>query len=312
MDASTDLRAVLRAALPPALADQVAGLAQVLTRVQAGQLAPDAAQQHLAPYTAALQALAGRQLATGETLLSFGVGNQFGHVSIGDIAGHTLIKLTIQLPHAPAGPAFQTPYPPNPLFTGRTDELDALAAILLDPQAQTAALLPAITGLGGIGKTQLAAEFTHRYRDRFPGGIFWLNMAQPETVAGQVAACAGPGGLDLPDWPALDFEARLAAEASAAIRASGHKRTGCAQRIAADWGGAWLASPRPPLVILLPLRLPQNPLLQGLHACSVRKAGGEHATLCYAKASHPPSSVADLWYWRAMGAYPIRLCIQGA
>ncbi|MCG8353692.1 MAG: hypothetical protein MI924_38500, partial [Chloroflexales bacterium] len=108
-------------------------------------------------------------------------------------------------------PAFQTPYPPNPSFAGRTAELDALAAILLDPSAQTAALLPAITGLGGIGKTQLAAEFTHRYRERFPGGVFWLNMAQPETVAGQIAACAGPGGLDLPGWPALDFDARIAA-----------------------------------------------------------------------------------------------------
>ncbi|MCG8348992.1 MAG: tetratricopeptide repeat protein, partial [Chloroflexales bacterium] len=112
---------------------------------------------------------------------------------------------------APIAPAFQTPYPPNPLFTGRMAELDNLAAILLDGAGQTAALLPAITGLGGIGKTQLAAEFTHRYRDRFPGGVFWLNMAQPETVAGQVAACAGPGGLDLPGWPALDFDARIAA-----------------------------------------------------------------------------------------------------
>lgn len=112
---------------------------------------------------------------------------------------------------APTGSAFQTPYPPNPVFMGRAAEMDALAAILSYTQTQTVALLPAITGLGGIGKTQLAAEFTHQYRERFPGGVFWLNMAQPETVAGQVAACAGPGGLDLPGWQALDFDARIAA-----------------------------------------------------------------------------------------------------
>jgi tetratricopeptide (TPR) repeat protein len=261
----------LRAQLPPVLADQAAGLAQVLTQVQAGELAPDAAQQQLALYADVLQELVGQEIAAGAARVSFGAGNQIGTVSIGTVAGRDVITLHVtitpgdqrtihtgggdyaegnidqrqgvfvsgqaqvqgpvvgensgsvtttyhtgshyHLPsaNASAGPAFQTPYPPNPLFTGRKAELDALATILLDGPVQTAALLPAITGLGGIGKTQLAAEFTHRYRDCFPGGVFWLTMAQPETVAGQVAACVGPGGLDLPGWQALDFAARIAA-----------------------------------------------------------------------------------------------------
>ncbi|MCG8351473.1 MAG: hypothetical protein MI924_27200 [Chloroflexales bacterium] len=97
MDTSTDLRAALRAALPPALADQAAGLAQVLARVQAGQLAPDVAQQQLAPYAAALQALAGRQVTANETLLSFGAGNQIGTVSIGTVAGRDVITLHVTI-----------------------------------------------------------------------------------------------------------------------------------------------------------------------------------------------------------------------
>jgi len=106
---------------------------------------------------------------------------------------------------------FQVPYPPNPLFRGRDTELVRLAEALLSEQSGTAAVLPAVSGTGGIGKTQLASEFAHRHRDDFPGGVFWLNMADPETVASQVAAAGGPGGLDLPGWSGLDFEAKVAA-----------------------------------------------------------------------------------------------------
>ena len=31
--------------------------------------------------------------------------------------------------------------------------------------------------MGGIGKTQLAVEYCYRYRDSYPGGVFWLNAA---------------------------------------------------------------------------------------------------------------------------------------
>ncbi|NTU85103.1 MAG: CHAT domain-containing protein, partial [Chloroflexales bacterium] len=106
---------------------------------------------------------------------------------------------------------FQVPYTVNPLFRGRDAELDQLAQALLSETSGTAAVLPALAGTGGIGKTQLASEFAHRYRDDFPGGVFWISMAQPESVAAQVAAAGGPGGLDLPGWSGLDFEGKIAA-----------------------------------------------------------------------------------------------------
>ncbi|NNJ10577.1 tetratricopeptide repeat protein [Chloroflexales bacterium ZM16-3] len=106
---------------------------------------------------------------------------------------------------------FQVPYPPNPLFRGRDAEMDALAAVLLGEGNGTAAVLPAIAGTGGIGKTQLASEFAHRHRDQFPGGVFWLSMAEEDAVATQVAAAGGPGRLDLPGWAGLDFEGKIAA-----------------------------------------------------------------------------------------------------
>ena len=58
--------------------------------------------------------------------------------------------------------------------------------------------------MGGIGKTQLAVEFAHRYGRYFAGGVFWLSFAQPESIEAQIAACGGPGHLNLrPDFNEL-------------------------------------------------------------------------------------------------------------
>lgn len=131
-------------------------------------------------------------------LIHFGQSHT-GNVGFGDVVGGDKITNVYQALPAPAAPAFQVPYPPNPLFRGRDAELQQLADALLGEVGGAVAVLPAISGTGGIGKTQLASDFAHRHRAAFPGGVFWLSMEQPELIASQVAAAAGgPGGLDLP------------------------------------------------------------------------------------------------------------------
>ena len=105
-------------------------------------------------------------------------------------------------PVRPLPPGSVMSFPSNPHFTGREEELRSLAR-LLEPVGTTAAIgqVAAATGLGGIGKTQLAAEYAHRYGVRYPGGVFWLNMEDPAAIAAQVAACGGPGGLHLSPFP---------------------------------------------------------------------------------------------------------------
>jgi len=75
-------------------------------------------------------------------------------------------------------------------------------------QVETAAA----TGMGGIGKTQLASEFVHRYGQYFPGGVFWLSFANPDAVQNEVADCSTV--IDLETYPnfaslPLDEKVRL-------------------------------------------------------------------------------------------------------
>jgi tetratricopeptide (TPR) repeat protein len=98
---------------------------------------------------------------------------------------------------APLPPGLRMPLARNPLFVGREADLLRLAKALrgggtaaIGPQAAVA------TGLGGIGKTQLACEFVHRYGQFFADGVFWLSCAEPDAMAAEVAACGQ--GLPMP------------------------------------------------------------------------------------------------------------------
>jgi tetratricopeptide (TPR) repeat protein len=104
-------------------------------------------------------------------------------------------------------PGSRMPLAPNPLFVGRDDELLTLARAL---SSGATTVIAAATGLGGIGKTQLATEFVHRYGQYFPGGVFWLSFAEPTAVPGEVATCGGPGGMNLPNFAALSLTDQVA------------------------------------------------------------------------------------------------------
>ncbi len=124
-----------------------------------------------------------------------------------DAARRHLAALPVD--HVPAvapslPPGSRMPLSPNPLFVGRDADLQKLAQTFLHVTSNGRGQTAAITGLGGLGKTQLAAEFVHRYVQFFGGGVFWLSFASAEAVSSEVAACGGSGGLNLrPDFAAL-------------------------------------------------------------------------------------------------------------
>jgi hypothetical protein len=75
-------------------------------------------------------------------------------------------------------PIRRIPHPRNPNFIGREDYLERLHQEL--NSGKFAAVTQAIAGLGGIGKTQLALEYSYRYDDEY-NVIWWVRSEQEET-----------------------------------------------------------------------------------------------------------------------------------
>jgi WD40 repeat protein len=81
-----------------------------------------------------------------------------------------------QVPEAP----FLVPFPRNGDFVGRDSDLARLHASLSSSGKGPVGIRPAgLTGMGGIGKTQLAVEYVHRHREDYTDGIFWIDAAGP-------------------------------------------------------------------------------------------------------------------------------------
>jgi tetratricopeptide (TPR) repeat protein len=100
---------------------------------------------------------------------------------------------------APLPLGSQMPYGRNPLFVGRRQDLLTLAKSLKAGGAAAVSQVEtaAATGLGGIGKTQLACEFVHRYGQYFAGGVFWLSFDHERAIPAAIAACGDAGALEL-------------------------------------------------------------------------------------------------------------------
>jgi hypothetical protein len=86
----------------------------------------------------------------------------------------------------------------NPEFTGRDQMLVALREVLTRGDR---AVVQALHGLGGAGKTQLAAEYAWRFAGAYELG-WWVDAEQAGLIGDQFAAlgaalgCVGPGAAD--------------------------------------------------------------------------------------------------------------------
>jgi class 3 adenylate cyclase len=76
-------------------------------------------------------------------------------------------------------------------FTGRADALDRLDAILTrdKPAAVTQVGRAAVQGMGGVGKTSLAVEYAHRFRNLYDG-VWWCPAETRSGVLTNLAALA--------------------------------------------------------------------------------------------------------------------------
>jgi len=93
------------------------------------------------------------------------------------------------------------PYPRNPFFTGREAVLTSVHDTLQAGQPTALAQAQAISGLGGIGKTQTAVEYAYRYRSAYPF-VLWAKADTRETLLADLRTIATL--LNLPEKDAQD------------------------------------------------------------------------------------------------------------
>jgi len=81
------------------------------------------------------------------------------------------------------------PYSRNPFFTGRKNVLDQLHKKLTSIKSVALSQPMAISGLGGIGKTQTAVEYAYRYRKEYKA-VLWTKADSYESLISDYSAIA--------------------------------------------------------------------------------------------------------------------------
>ena len=76
---------------------------------------------------------------------------------------------------------WNVPYPRNLLFTGREALLEQLVTNLSTGEPTALGQPQAISGLGGIGKTQLALEYAYKYRQDYQA-VLWIQADTRENL----------------------------------------------------------------------------------------------------------------------------------
>ncbi len=93
------------------------------------------------------------------------------------------------------------PFSHNPNFTGRVDLLEKLQEALSSGEHAAITDYQAITGLGGVGKTQLALEYAYNHLDDYQV-IWWVRSEDTATLAADYANLAAK--LALPEKTSQD------------------------------------------------------------------------------------------------------------
>jgi hypothetical protein len=85
----------------------------------------------------------------------------------------------------------------NPNFTGRDDELVQVNTNL---SADPTVTVHSLSGLGGVGKTQLAIEYAHKFASDYDV-VWWIAAETPATIPDHFAALATNLGLEPTEGP---------------------------------------------------------------------------------------------------------------
>jgi len=96
----------------------------------------------------------------------------------------------------PSQPLWTIPYRRNPFFTSREEVLLHLHTMLHSESVMRLSPAQAVSGLGGIGKTQVVIEYAYRYRHEYQD-VLWLRADTRETLISDFVTIAS--SLHLPE-----------------------------------------------------------------------------------------------------------------
>src|SRR5450755_2601649 len=120
-----------------------------------------------------------------------------------------LTLLPASTAHKALPPIWNIPYPRNTFFLGRDELLERLHVQLQAGQTTALSQSPqAISGLGGIGKTQLAIEYAYRYAHDYEA-VLWTRAETREELIASYSTLAAL--LKLPEQHAGDQEITIEA-----------------------------------------------------------------------------------------------------
>ncbi|NOR47198.1 MAG: hypothetical protein GQ533_04020, partial [Methanosarcinaceae archaeon] len=86
----------------------------------------------------------------------------------------------------------------NPFFTGREIKIEELHEALKSDGAAALSQPQAISGYGGIGKTETAIKYAHKYKDEYKD-VFWVNADSTESLISSFVNIAGLLNLSVKD-----------------------------------------------------------------------------------------------------------------
>lgn len=91
-------------------------------------------------------------------------------------------------------PIWKVPYRRNPFFTGNEEKLSQLQQALQQTNAAALSQPQGISGLGGIGKTQMALEYAYRHQRDYQA-VLWVGADSASTLTSEFVSIAHALGL---------------------------------------------------------------------------------------------------------------------
>ncbi len=109
-------------------------------------------------------------------------------------------QMTINNSLAPPPPLTEIPqnipYFGTDIFVGRVKDLENIDKLLDNNQPLA---ITSVTGMGGVGKTELAVQYALRYQQNYSGGICWIEAKRSDLI-GQIISFCQSVDINPPDY----------------------------------------------------------------------------------------------------------------